>query len=83
MVSYFKSFGCKCFVHNNGKENFGKFDPRSDEGMFVGYSLESKAYGVFNKHTLTIEESVHVTLVESNPLTSVDKDVLEEDPIQV
>ncbi|XP_021717826.1 uncharacterized protein LOC110685579 [Chenopodium quinoa] len=30
-ISYFRSFGCKCFVHNNGKRNLGKFDERSDE----------------------------------------------------
>jgi len=30
-ISYFKPFGCKCFVHNNGKNNLGKFDARSDE----------------------------------------------------
>ena len=26
-------------MHNNGKENLDKFDPRSDEGIFVGYPL--------------------------------------------
>ena len=70
-ISYFKVFGCKCFIHNNGKDNLDKFDPRSDEGIFVGYSSESKAYRVFNKRTLTIEESFHVTFVESNPLSSI------------
>ncbi|KAH0716587.1 hypothetical protein KY285_012618 [Solanum tuberosum] len=30
-ISYFYPFGCKCFIHNNGKNNLGKFDPRSDE----------------------------------------------------
>ena len=29
---------------NNGKENLGKFDPKADEGIFLGYSLSSKAY---------------------------------------
>ena len=27
-------FGCKCYVHNNGKDALGKFDPRSDEAIF-------------------------------------------------
>ena len=27
-VSYFHAFGCKCFIHNNGKDNVGKFDAR-------------------------------------------------------
>lgn len=66
-ISYFHIFGCKCFVLNNGKDNLGKFDAKSDEGIFLGYSLTSKAYRIFNKRTLTIEESVHVSFDESNP----------------
>ncbi|XP_070056737.1 uncharacterized protein [Nicotiana tomentosiformis] len=31
-ISYFHPFGCICFIHNNGKDNLGKFDPKSDEG---------------------------------------------------
>jgi len=38
-VSYFKAFRNKCFMHNNGKENLGKFNARSDEGFFVDYPL--------------------------------------------
>ncbi|GMI67487.1 hypothetical protein HRI_000418000 [Hibiscus trionum] len=59
-ISYFHPFGCKCFVLNNGKENLGKFDAKSDEAIFLGYSLNSKAYRVFNKRTLVVEESIHV-----------------------
>ena len=32
--SYFHHFGCKCFVLNNDKDNLGKFDAKSDEGIF-------------------------------------------------
>ena len=32
----------------------------------VGYSSTSKAYRVFNRSTLTIEESMHVKFEESN-----------------
>jgi hypothetical protein len=45
----------------------GKFDAKTDEGIFLGYSLTSKAYGIYNKRTMTIEESVHVSFDESNP----------------
>jgi len=65
-LSHLRVFGCKCFVHNNGKDNLGKFDAKSDEGIFLGYSLHSKAYRVFNKRTLTIEESPHVVFDETN-----------------
>ena len=50
-VSHLRTFGCKCFVHNNGNDSLGKFVPRSDERTFVGYSIQSKAYKVFNKRT--------------------------------
>ena len=31
-LTFFKVFGCKFFILNNGNENFGKFDPKEDEG---------------------------------------------------
>ena len=65
-ISYFKPFGCKCFVHNNGKDNLGKFDARSDEGIFLGYSLNSKAYRIYNKRTQIVEENIHVVFDESH-----------------
>ena len=48
-ISYFHPFGCNCFVLNNGKDNLGKFDEKSDEAIFLVYSQHSKAYRVFNK----------------------------------
>ena len=36
-----------------------------DIGIFLGYSSISKAYRVFNKRTLVIEESMHVIFDES------------------
>ena len=66
-LSHLHVFGCKCFVLNNGKENLGKFDAKADEGIFLGYSQSSKAYRVYNKRLLTVEESVHVSFDESYP----------------
>ena len=70
-------FGCKCYAYNNRKDALGKFDPRSDEAVFLGYSSHSKAYKVFNKRTLCVEESVHVLFDESNSL--VKNDAQDED----
>ncbi|KEH19416.1 hypothetical protein MTR_8g058870 [Medicago truncatula] len=42
----------------------GKFDAKVDDGIFLGYSSNSKAYRVFNKRTLTVEESIHVAFDE-------------------
>jgi len=65
-ISYFRPFGCKCFAHNNGINNLGKFDARSDEGIFMDYSMHSKTYRIYNKHTKLIEESIHAIFDESN-----------------
>ena len=43
-----------------------KFDPKSDEGIFLRYSSRSKAYRIYNKRTLTIEESMHVNFDENH-----------------
>ena len=68
MLIYLRAFGCKCFVLNNGKDDLGKFDSRSDEGVFVGYSSSSKAYRIFNKQTQCIEESIHIVFDENKSL---------------
>ena len=80
-ISYFHPFGCKCFVLNNGKDKLGKFDAKSDEGIFLGYSLTSKAFRVFNKRTLVVEESIHVIFDESNPHSR--KDSFDDDDVGI
>ena len=49
----------------NNKEKLGKFNSKMDIGIFLGYSCTSKAYRVFSKRTLVIEESMHVAFDES------------------
>lgn len=41
-------FGSKCFILNDW-EQLGKFEFKSDEAIFLGYSPNSSAYKVFNK----------------------------------
>ena len=41
-------------------------DAKSDEAIFMGYALNSKAYKVFNKTFFIIEESIHVVFDETN-----------------
>ena len=65
-VSHLKVFGCKCYIINNGKKRLGKFDTKSDKGIFLGYSLNSHAYRVYNKKLMTVEESIHVVFYETN-----------------
>ena len=49
-LHYFYVFGCKCFILNT-KDNLGKFDSKTYDGIFLGYSSSSKAYRVLNKDT--------------------------------
>nr|GEW08586.1 hypothetical protein [Tanacetum cinerariifolium] len=45
----------------------GKFDDKADEGFFVGYSLNSKAFRVFNDRTTIVEENFHIRFSENTP----------------
>ncbi|GJV33042.1 putative ribonuclease H-like domain-containing protein [Tanacetum coccineum] len=45
----------------------GKFNGKADEGFFVGYSLNSKAFRVFNSRTRIVEENLHIRFSESTP----------------
>ncbi|GJZ16595.1 putative ribonuclease H-like domain-containing protein, partial [Tanacetum coccineum] len=46
----------------------GKFDGKSDEGFFVGYSLSSKAFMVYNTRTRRVEENLHIGFLENKPM---------------
>ncbi|GJV68573.1 retrovirus-related pol polyprotein from transposon TNT 1-94 [Tanacetum coccineum] len=81
-LDYFRVFGSKCFILNT-KDYLTKFDPKSYEGVFLGYSQNSKAYIILNKHTRKIEESLNVTFDETPPPSKtsplVDDDLDEEE----
>ncbi|GJS63548.1 uncharacterized mitochondrial protein-like protein [Tanacetum coccineum] len=47
------------------KDHIGKFDGKADEGFFVGYSINSKAFRVFNSRTRIVEENLHVQFSEN------------------
>lgn len=66
-ISYFTFFYCKCFILNNGNDSLCKFDVKSNEGIFLGYSYLSKEYIAYNYGTTSIEAPVHVVFDESSP----------------
>ncbi|KAF7130123.1 hypothetical protein RHSIM_Rhsim10G0192500 [Rhododendron simsii] len=70
----------KGFVISN-IHDLRKFDSKSDEGIFIGYSLTSKAYRIYNKRTNLVEESIHVSFDESNPCAT--KDVVVNDDLEI
>ncbi|GJX19915.1 retrovirus-related pol polyprotein from transposon TNT 1-94 [Tanacetum coccineum] len=79
-LDYFRVFGSKCLILNT-KDYLTKFDPKSYEGVFFGYSQNSKAYIILNKHTRKIKELLNVTFNETPP-PLVDDDLDEEESIR-
>ncbi|GJY98315.1 putative ribonuclease H-like domain-containing protein [Tanacetum coccineum] len=61
-----RPFGCPVTILNT-LDRLDKFDGKADEGFFVGYSTNSKAYRVFNSRTRIVEENLHVKLSEEKP----------------
>ena len=87
-VKYFRIFESTCFILKN-RENVGKFDSRSDEGIFLRYSSTSKAYRVYNKRTMKVMEIVNVVIDESSESSSnkfgeeIPKEILPSEPKEV
>ncbi|GKE44303.1 hypothetical protein Tco_1471587 [Tanacetum coccineum] len=48
-------------------DHLGKFKKKADEGFLVGYSLNSKAYRVYNLATKKVEENLHINFLENKP----------------
>ncbi|GAU48012.1 hypothetical protein TSUD_188830 [Trifolium subterraneum] len=70
---------------NNEKasiKDLGKFDSKSDKGIFLGYSLTSKTYRIYNLRTQALEESMHVKFdeFEDQPIVHTTDDE-EDEPI--
>ncbi|GJX68965.1 putative ribonuclease H-like domain-containing protein [Tanacetum coccineum] len=61
-----RPFGCPVIILNT-IDHLGKFDGKADEGLFVRYSLNSKAFRVFNSRTRIVEENLHIRFSESTP----------------
>nr|GFA35311.1 retrovirus-related Pol polyprotein from transposon TNT 1-94 [Tanacetum cinerariifolium] len=66
-IGFFKPFGCHVMILNT-LDHLGKFEAKGDKGYFIGYSMSSKAFRVFNKRTRRVEESLHVELLENNAI---------------
>ncbi|GJV06378.1 putative ribonuclease H-like domain-containing protein [Tanacetum coccineum] len=66
-LNFMKPFGCHVTILNT-LDSLGKFDGKSDEGFFVGYSLSSKAFRVYNTRTRRVEENLHIRFLENKPM---------------
>ncbi|GJZ50248.1 hypothetical protein Tco_0604438 [Tanacetum coccineum] len=63
---YIRPFGCHVTILNT-IDHLGKFVGKSDEGFLVGYSLQSKAFRVYNLVTKRVEENLHINFLENKP----------------
>ncbi|GKC31139.1 putative ribonuclease H-like domain-containing protein, partial [Tanacetum coccineum] len=65
-LSFMRPFGCHVTILNT-IDHLGKFDGKADEGFFVGYSTNNKAFRVFNSRSRIVEENLHVQFSENTP----------------
>ncbi|GJT93342.1 putative reverse transcriptase domain-containing protein [Tanacetum coccineum] len=65
-ISFMRPFGCPVTILNT-LDPLGKFNGKADEGFFVRYSINSKAFRVFNTRTRKVEENLHITFLENKP----------------
>nr|GEU46898.1 hypothetical protein [Tanacetum cinerariifolium] len=64
VIGFLKPFGCYVMILNT-LYHLEKFKAKGDEGYFIGYSMSSKAFRVFNKRT---EENLHVDFLENKAI---------------
>nr|GEV36414.1 hypothetical protein [Tanacetum cinerariifolium] len=65
-IGFMRPFGCPVTIINT-LDSLGKFEEKVDEGFLVGYSVNSKAFRVFNSRTRTVQETLHVNFLENKP----------------
>nr|GEX57220.1 retrovirus-related Pol polyprotein from transposon TNT 1-94 [Tanacetum cinerariifolium] len=65
-LSFLRPFGCPIPILNIINHQ-GKFDGKADEGFFIGYSTNSKAFKVFNSRTRIVKENMQVKFIENTP----------------
>ncbi|GJX01069.1 ribonuclease H-like domain-containing protein [Tanacetum coccineum] len=65
-LGFMRPFGCPAIILNM-IDHLGKFGGKADEGFFVGYSINCKAFRVFNRRTMIVKENLHVQFSENTP----------------
>ncbi|GJW91614.1 ribonuclease H-like domain-containing protein [Tanacetum coccineum] len=66
-LSFMRPFGCHVTILNT-LDHLGKFNRKSYDSFFVGYSLTSKAFRVYNIRTRKVEENLHIRFFEDKPI---------------
>ncbi|GJX72066.1 putative ribonuclease H-like domain-containing protein [Tanacetum coccineum] len=63
-LDFMRPFGCLVTILNT-LDHLVKFEGKADEGFLVGYSVNSKAFRVFNTRTRKVEENLHIKFLEN------------------
>ncbi|GJW68161.1 putative ribonuclease H-like domain-containing protein [Tanacetum coccineum] len=71
-LSFMRPFGCHVTILNT-LDYLGKFNGKLDEGFFIGYLMNSKAFTVYNIRTRKVEENFHIRFLEDKPIIAGDE----------
>nr|GEU65336.1 reverse transcriptase domain-containing protein [Tanacetum cinerariifolium] len=66
-LSFMRPFWCHVTILNT-LDHFGKSDGKTDEGYFIRYFMNSKAFRVYNFKTRRVEENLHIEFLENKPI---------------
>ncbi|GJR16264.1 putative ribonuclease H-like domain-containing protein [Tanacetum coccineum] len=66
-LSFMRPFGFHVTILNT-LDYLGKFNGKSDEGFFIGYSMNSKALRVYNIRIRKVEENLHIRFLEDKSI---------------
>nr|GEV25161.1 putative ribonuclease H-like domain-containing protein [Tanacetum cinerariifolium] len=65
-IGFIRPFGCLATILNT-LDPLGKFNGKADEEFLVGYSVNSKAFRVFNSRNRIVQETLHINFLENKP----------------
>ncbi|GJX42128.1 putative ribonuclease H-like domain-containing protein [Tanacetum coccineum] len=65
-LGFMRPFGYPVTILNT-IDHLAKFNGKANEGLFVGYLINCKAFRVFNSRTRIVEENLHVQFSENIP----------------
>nr|GEY47204.1 retrovirus-related Pol polyprotein from transposon TNT 1-94 [Tanacetum cinerariifolium] len=65
-IGFMRPFGCPITILNT-LDSLRKFDGKANEGFLVRYSVNSKAFRVFNSRTRIVQETLHIIFFENQP----------------
>ncbi|GJX19874.1 putative ribonuclease H-like domain-containing protein [Tanacetum coccineum] len=66
-LSFMRPFGFHVTILNT-LDYLGKFDGKLDEGFFIAYPMNSKAFMVYKIITRKVEENLHIRFLEDKPI---------------